>query len=250
MADVAASNNLVSAALKPSTSGPGGFGVASRRRRSTAGSRLRKGRAVIPEVAENGIDDDALMRGLASGDPTAGRVLVESHLAHVLAVARRMLGDQAEAEDVAQDTFMRAWKAAERWEPGRAKVSTWLHRIAMNQCLDRLRKKKPEPLDPDYDAASDDPDPEIQLQQQQMARRVEGAIQALPDRQRAAIVLSHYQGLSNPEAAEILAVSVDALESLLSRGRRALKQSLRLEWSEMKGEGDPGSANPTESLEA
>lgn len=194
------------------------------------------------------MDDDALMRALASGDPTAGRLLVENHLTHVLAVARRMLGDQTEAEDVAQDTFMRAWKAAERWEPGRAKVSTWLHRIAMNQCLDRLRKKKPEPLDPDFDAASDDPDPEVQLQQQQMARRIDGAIQMLPDRQRAAIVLSHYQGLSNPEAAEILDVSVEAVESLLSRGRRALKQSLRPEWSELRGEGDLVSAIPSESV--
>jgi RNA polymerase sigma-70 factor (ECF subfamily) len=202
----------------------------------------------MSEGPETGKDDDALMRALASGDPTAGRTLVETHLSHVLAVARRMLGDQMEAEDVAQDTFMRAWKAAARWEPGRAKVSTWLHRIAMNQCLDRLRKKKPEPLDPEFDAPSDEPDPEIHLQREQMARRVDIAIHALPDRQRAAIVLSHYQGLSNPEAAAILDVSVEALESLLSRGRRALKLSLRPEWSELKGEDDLVSAAPPESV--
>ncbi len=260
MADAAANANGVALALKSSVSRPDDFGAGPGYRQSTVSNRWRKGRAIIPQGSSNegpengmpefGEEDDALMRALASGDPAAGRTLVQNHLSHVLAVARRMLGDQAEAEDVAQDTFIRAWKAAERWEPGRAKVSTWLHRIAMNQCLDRLRKKKPEPLDPDFDAASDDPDPEVQLQQQQLAMRVDGAIQALPDRQRAAIVLSHYQGLSNPEAAEILDVSVEAVESLLSRGRRALKQSLRPEWSEMKGEGDLESANPTESLKA
>ncbi len=190
-------------------------------------------------------DDDALMSALASGDAAAGRVLVETHLAHILAVARRMLGDQAEAEDVAQDTFMRAWKAAERWEPGRAKVSTWLHRIAMNQCLDRLRKKKPESLDPEFDAPSDEPDPETLVQRQELAGRIDAAIQALPERQRAAIVLSHYQQLSNLEASEILGVSVEALESLLSRGRRALKKSLRPEWSDLKGEGDASSPGPS-----
>ncbi len=188
------------------------------------------------------------MAALAGGDPNAGRALVDAHLSHVLAVARRMLGDQAEAEDVAQDTFMRAWKAADRWKPGQAKVSTWLHRIAMNQCLDRLRKKKPEPLASDFDAPSDRLDPEAELYQQQLGRRIDGAIQALPERQRAAIVLSHYQHLSNQEASEILGVSVEALESLLSRGRRALKQSLRPEWSELKGEGDSASPDPTMSV--
>lgn len=188
------------------------------------------------------------MAALAGGDPHAGRALVETHLVHVLAVARRMLGDQAEAEDVAQDTFMRAWKAAARWEPGRAKVSTWLHRIAMNQCLDRLRKKRPEPLEPDFDAPSEHPGPEAELYQQQLAGRIEGAIQALPERQRAAIVLCHYQHLSNREASEVMEISVEALESLLSRGRRALKQSLRPEWSELKGEEGITPSDPSMSV--
>ena len=189
-----------------------------------------------------GAEDDALMASLATGNDTAARLIVERHLSAILALARRMLGDQAEAEDVSQDTFARAWGAAARWEPGRAKLSTWLHRIALNQCLDRLRKKRPEPLDPDFDAMSDDPDPEMRLQQRQVATRIDEAIQALPERQRAAVVLSHYQQLSNPEAASILNISVEALESLLSRGRKSLRQSLRPEWSELTGvpESAPG----------
>ena len=194
-----------------------------------------RGAVITPTFDRQAGEDDRLMVSLAAGDEAAGRVIVERHLSQILAVARRMLGDPSEAEDVAQDTFMRAWAAAGRWEPGRAKLSTWLHRIAMNQCLDRLRKKKPEPLHPDYDAASDDPDPEAQLQDRQLANCIDGAIQSLPERQRAAIVLSHYQQLGNSEAADILAISVEALESLLSRGRKALRLKLKSEWSELTG---------------
>lgn len=194
--------------------------------------------AITPTVNMQAAEDDQLMISLAAGDAAAGRTIVERHLTHILAVARRMLGDQTEAEDVAQDTFMRAWAAADRWEPGRAKLSTWLHRIAMNQCLDRLRKKKPEPLHPDYDAASDDPDPEMLLQERQLGQCIDSAIQSLPERQRAAIVLSHYQQLGNLEAAGILSISVEALESLLSRGRRALRNKLKSEWSDMTGVAD------------
>lgn len=226
------------------------FGAAPRYRIKVVERSPAKGWAVItPTPDGQAEDDDALMALAAAGDEVAGRAIVERHLSHILAVARRMLGDQTEAEDVAQDTFMRAWAAAGRWEPGRAKLSTWLHRIAMNQCLDRLRKKKPEPLRADYDAASDDPDPEMQLQQQQLALAIDAAIQSLPERQRAAVVLSHYQQLGNLEAAEILAISVEALESLLSRGRKALRRALKPEWSELTGAQDKTSDMAPERVE-
>lgn len=215
------------------------FGAAPSYRLLSATRPQTKGWSNIRPVADSDSQsDDDLMRALARGEADAGPLLLDRHLAHVLAVARRMLGDDSEAEDVAQETFMRAWKAASRWEPGRAKVSTWLHRIAMNLCLDRLRKKKPEPMEDGLDAASGDPDPEMQLQQRQMASRIDGAIQALPERQRAAIVLSHYQNLSNPDAADILEISVEALESLLARGRRSLRDALKPDWNELTGRGD------------
>lgn len=194
------------------------------------------------------MDDDTLMRAVADDSDAAARLLVDRHLAPVLALARRMLGDQSEAEDVAQETFLRAWKAADTWEPGRAKLSTWLHRIALNLCLDRLRKKRPDPLDPDYDPVSDDPDPEEKLEQVQRASRIERAIQRLPERQRAAIVLTHSQGLTNPEAADVLGISVEAVESLLSRGRRALRDLLRDEWTELTGGDQKTRERATEGL--
>lgn len=166
------------------------------------------------------------MRRIASGDKDAGRELMERSLGLVLAIGRRMLRDPVEAEDVAQDTFIRAWKAAPDWQPDRAKLESWMCRIAANLCLDRLRKKR--------EAAMETP-PEMQdgaaaadngMIANEAGMRVMAAIAALPERQRLALELCHFQDFSNIEAAEKLEISVDALESLLARGRRKLKTLL------------------------
>lgn len=178
--------------------------------------------------------DDELVAAVASGDEAACRVLMDRHLMRMVALARRMLGNQADAEEVAQEVFLRVWTHADRWEPGKAQFGTWLHRVATNLCLDRLRKKRPtDDIDDMPDLASGEPDPERQLEQVQLAARIEAALQELPERQRAAIVLSHYQGLGNIEAAEILGVTVEAVESLLSRARRQLRASLATEKNEL-----------------
>jgi RNA polymerase sigma factor (sigma-70 family) len=171
--------------------------------------------------------DAGLVLLTGQGDAEAASRLVARHLPRMTALARRMLGDSAEAEDVAQDVFLKVWTQAKRWQPGAAKFETWLHRVAINACLDRLRKKRGVPLD-DIDERVDPAlNPEQTLAQAQTARAVDAALQTLPERQRAAIALCHYQGLTNIEAAKALDVSVEALESLLSRGRRALKEKLR-----------------------
>ena len=140
-------------------------------------------------------------------------------------LATRMLNDAAEAEDVVQETFLRAWKALPKWEP-RAKFSTWLHRVALNLCYDRLRKRReltmehlPERTDPALTPAE-------QVDQAQRVRAVEQAISGLPERQAAALTLCALQGHSQIEAAEIMDTSVEALESLLARARRTLRTSL------------------------
>jgi len=170
--------------------------------------------------------DAALMRRIASGDQAAGRELMERSLKPVLAIGRRMLRDPIEAEDLAQDTFVRAWKAAANWQPGTAKLESWMCRIATNLCLDRLRKKR--------EATMETP-PEIQdgaiaaddaMVANQAGMSVTEAIRSLPERQRLALELCHFQDFSNIEAAERLDVSVEALESLLARGRRTLKALL------------------------
>ena len=144
----------------------------------------------------------------------------------MLALAQRMLGDASEAEDVAQEAMLRAWKQAPRWRPGKAKFDTWLHRVGLNLCYDRLRRRRETPTETPPDRPDDGPAPDAGLLSAELGVRVDAALKRLPERQREAIVLCHYQELSNIEAADLMSVSIEALESLLSRGRRALRQSL------------------------
>lgn len=185
---------------------------------------LQRGRARL-----DGATDDELVALVAQGDETACRLLVDRHLPRMIAVARRMMGNQADAEEVAQEVFLRVWTHADRWEPGRAQFTTWLHRVATNLCLDRLRRRTMDDIDSIPEPASDEPGPDVLFEQQELASRVEIALQALPARQRAAVTLTHFQGLTNIEAAETLEISVEAVESLLGRARMALRVSLATE---------------------
>lgn len=170
--------------------------------------------------------DEDLLRRVGQGDPAAVQAMVARKLPRMLALAQRMLGDPVEAEDVAQEALLRAWRQAPRWTPGKAKFDTWLHRVGLNLCYDRLRRRREVPTEAPPDRPDDGPAPDRGLIAADVGRRVEAALQALPERQREAVVLCHYQELGNIEAAEAMGVSVEALESLLSRGRRALRQAL------------------------
>ena len=178
-------------------------------------------------MTAGGVDpDDELVRRAGEGDPAAVQALVARKLRRVLALAERMLGDPVEAEDVAQETFFKVWRNAPRWRPGRARFDTWLHRVALNLCYDRLRRRRERPVAEPPETADPGPAPDRGLLAEDAGRRVRTALQALPERQREAIVLCHYQELSNIDAAALMGVSIEALESLLSRGRRALRAAL------------------------
>lgn len=170
--------------------------------------------------------DTELVARAGRGDRSAAQALMARHLPTMLALARRMLSGRSEAEDCVQEAFLKAWTHAARWQPGKAKFETWLYRVTLNQCYDRLRKRPAEPLE----AAEDVPDgadpPDRGLERAALEREVGTALAALPERQRAAILLCHYQDRGNIEAAEILGISVEALESLLARGRRTLRTAL------------------------
>jgi RNA polymerase sigma-70 factor (ECF subfamily) len=179
-------------------------------------------------------DDDVLARAVAAGDDEAVRDVVDGRLDHVVALARRMLGDAAEAEDVAQETFVRFWREAARWRAG-VPISRWLFRVAHNLCLDRLRRRRWQGDPPDANLADPQPAPDGALDRERVAAVVREAIAALPERQRTAITLAYDLQVDNGTAAAIMDTSVEALESLLARARRSLRDRLgdqRLTWLE------------------
>ena len=169
-------------------------------------------------------DLDQITRA-AAGERQAVSALVNRYSPGVLALATRMLADRAEAEDVTQETFIRAWKALPTWEP-RAKFSTWLHRVALNLCYDRLRKRRESTMAELPEQVDMALRPDDALDQSERVRAVEGAIAALPERQAAALTLCALQDHSQADAAEIMEISVEALESLLARARRTLRTVL------------------------
>ena len=180
------------------------------------------------QAGAQGVDDpdQPLLVRMAKGDQRAYGLLVQRHLSRVFGLARRMLGNEHDAEDVAQEAFLRVWRHAPRWEPGRARFETWLYRVTLNLCYDRLRRRKETTVDEMPDLADETPSVIDAHAGRDVAREVEAALAKLPERQRAALVLCHYQELSNAEAARLLEVTVEALESLLARGRRALRTLL------------------------
>jgi RNA polymerase sigma-70 factor (ECF subfamily) len=167
--------------------------------------------------------DEELLARIARGDQDAVRAMVARKLPRLLALAGRMLGDRGDAEDVAQETFVRIWRAAPRWRSGEAKFDTWLHRVALNLCTDRLRRRRETTMAEPPEQIDRGPAPDRNLHDEDSQRLVGAALATLPDRQREAIVLHYYQELSNIDAAEAMGISVEALESLLSRARRALR---------------------------
>ncbi len=185
---------------------------------------------MMPFDSQSEISDDALMVLFANGDADAASALAHRHTSRVLALAYRMLGDQAEAEDVAQEALMRLWKIASEWRQGEAKVSTWLYRVASNLCTDRLRKhsgkRRPADIDSVAEPADETPSVEKKMIGQDRADALQSALQTLPERQRQAVSLRFLQELSNPEVAGVMDISVDAVESLLARGKRGLATAL------------------------
>jgi RNA polymerase sigma-70 factor (ECF subfamily) len=164
--------------------------------------------------------------GAGRGDRAAAARLIARHAPRLLSLARRMLGGEGEAEDAVQDTFLKLWTHAVRWRPGGAKFETWLYRVTLNACYDRLRRRGTQPLDDALDMPDPGPAPDAGLGATALAGAVEAALAALPERQRAAILLCHFEERGNLEAAEIMGLSVEAMESLLARGRRNLRARL------------------------
>jgi len=172
------------------------------------------------------VPDETLVAALARRDQRALAQLVQRHGGWAARFAERMTGDAQTAEDVVQNAFLRLWNSAERWE-GRSRFTTWFYRVLHNLAVDELRRRRSGHEELDEALEDPAPAPPDVLERERRDARVRAALDRLPGRQRAALVLRHYEDCSQGEAAEILGISEGALESLLSRARAALREQLR-----------------------
>lgn len=174
--------------------------------------------------------DEQLMSAVATGDRQAFDLLVRRHLPRAYAVARRMVNNTADAEDAAQAAFTKIWVHAKDWQEGRAKFTTWMHRIVVNTCLDMGRRASTTPKGNDaaFDVLEDaSPNAEELVIKQDQAEAVQEALGTLTPDQRAAVTLCYFEEHTNPEAAAIMGIHIKALEGLLVRARKTLRQHLQ-----------------------
>ena len=191
-------------------------------------------------VAEdNALSDEELMARIARRDAPAFEILVKRHQRHILNLIYRSLGDRAQAEDVAQEVFLRIWRSAEDYTP-KAKFTTWVYRIAVNLCLDALKathrkqpvahlhagSENPDDNDGALRGYSSAPSPEELLIDTEESDRIFAALQDLPANQRLAVTLKKFDGLSYDEIGRILGCSQSAVESLLVRAKKTLRKIL------------------------
>ncbi len=173
--------------------------------------------SAVPELS-----DEELLGRFADGSAAAARLLTGRLGPRSYSVALRMLGNQAEAEDVTQEAMMRLWKMAPDWAPGQAQISTWLYRVTLNLCLDLRRRNRPDALENVAEPEDESASVVDRMQDTERKDALQAALDQLPDRQRQAVVLRHIEELSNPEIAGIMDISVEAVESLTARGKRSL----------------------------
>ncbi len=183
--------------------------------------------ADVSEAAEIRDEDAELLDRLGAGEEPAFRLLVERHIDRAYAIALRIIGNPADAEDVVQDTMLKIWTHRGRWQHGRAKFSTWLYRVVSNRCIDLRRKPRTENVDVVPEVADVRPDASSVIERNEARDLLEAAMQRLPEQQRVAVILSYHENMSNGEIAEVMDTTVAAVESLLKRGRQQLRELLR-----------------------
>ncbi len=181
------------------------------------------------------LSDDELLVRIGQRDQQAGTELIRRHLAYVLHICTRKLTNRAEAEEAAQDVFASVWKNAGNWQSGNAKVTTWLYRIASNRCIDILRQRR---ATTNIDDIAEPADERANVEDMHMiAERnqlIRNALAALSPDQKQAIELVYYKEIKQREAAELMGLTLAALESILRRARTKLHQELARQRDQLK----------------
>lgn len=172
-------------------------------------------------------DDDTLLERMKADDADAYRVLVERHVDRAYALALRTLRNPTDAEDVAQEALVKAWTHRHSWQAGKAKFSTWLYRVVFNRCIDLKRSPSNACLDDVAEPEDDQPDSIDAIHRRQIYDRLGDAMATMPEQQRAALTLAYFDDMGNAEIAAVLDTTVQAVESLLKRGRQGLRDRLR-----------------------
>jgi RNA polymerase sigma-70 factor, ECF subfamily len=169
--------------------------------------------------------DQDLMARIATGDERAFRLLSQRYVARALRLAQRIVHNHALAEEIVQEAFLRLWINSPHWRPA-APFRAWFYRIVVNLSLNQKRGKVMAPLEAAGDPADPGPDAMAQIEVKELDQSIAVAIDALPERQRVAILLTYHEGLSNAETAAALGTSVSGVETLLVRAKRALRATL------------------------
>ncbi len=172
------------------------------------------------------LTDEQLMVRVTRNDQEAFACLLRRHLDSIHGYLIRFTGSSADADDLAQETFIRVWLKAHTFKPGRVKFTTWLHRIAHNLSVDEFRKRRASDEIEVAELVDEKSDQFLHHVNRETQDKLKHAIGTLPETQRCALVLCQVQGFSNQDAATVLGVSLHALESLLARARRTLKATL------------------------
>ena len=174
------------------------------------------------------LDDKSLMCQIQEGSHEAFATLVDRHSNRFYRIAYRLVSSKDNAEDIVQDAFLKLWNRPNLWDPGKgAKFTTWFYRVVINMCLDHRKKKKLINLSGDIELVDENPGPDVLFDEHQEQALLEQFIYELPERQQLAINLCYYEGLSNNEAAQIIGVTVKALQSLVMRAKTTLKYKVK-----------------------
>ncbi|MEL6287229.1 MAG: sigma-70 family RNA polymerase sigma factor [Pseudomonadota bacterium] len=193
----------------------------------------RSALALVVSHADGAPTSDAMLIAQArDGNATAFRELVARYLPRARQTAERVLGRNSSADDAAQEAFIRLWQSLADLDVGKPGVWPWLRRVLVNLCIDRRRARRDgSPALLERLVSPDAPDSDAE--KRDLSRRVRTVIDALPDRQRAAMLLFHFEGARVQEIADTLDASIEATESLLSRARRQVKKELATEWRDL-----------------